>query len=354
MTQRILDVFRREGVTCFGERHNLDGERFVDYQDSQEHPAEVPFEKPVLGVHHKRVADLERSIPPILCYFLDGSRRTYKVGDAIVNGRYLPVIAGQIGVCVMRRSGPRRELAPLRQFCCIKNVMALPLPDDDVAHLREATRRLGIIDFEMYRYELRADADPVDLGVAKIMSEMHSLEVSVVRQMADMHMLGSDRLLVVDGPLRFRKHFDVVQFRNVVGLSKTFRPTFIVGKGRHKRDVGSITADLAFGERTSVFRTQESQRTIGMWYLRLRPPAMMSNPLQGVVKLETFAVEQEELEDGLHADRVDTISAHILRERNVTPYKADPRWASHLYPVYLAEAYLKASFASDVSFHALF
>ena len=30
--------------------------------------------------------------------------------------------------------------------------------------------------------------------------------------------------------LQFRKEFDIVQFRNVVGLSKSFRPTLKVGK----------------------------------------------------------------------------------------------------------------------------
>ncbi len=353
MAERILRVFRREGVQCFGERHSLDVERFVDYQDSDEHPAEDLFETPALELGRKRISEVGSNIPPIVTYFLDGSRRTYKVADAIVNGRYLPVIAGQIGVAVLERSGTARGLSPLREFCRLKNVIALPLPHEDVAYLQKAVRDSGN-NFELFKYELKPDSDPVDLGVAKVMSEMHALEVSVVREMADRHLLRSDRVLVVDGPLRFKKQFDVVQFRNVVGVSKTFRPTFVVGKGKRKTDVGSITARLAFGERTSVFRTQEEQKILGMWYLRLRPPAMMNNPLQGVVKLETYAVEREEVENGLQSDRVDVLSAHILRERNVTPFKADQRWASHLYPIYLAESYLKASFASDVSFNALF
>lgn len=80
----------------------------------------------------------------------------------------------------------------------------------------------------------------------------------------------------------------------------------------------------------------------------------MTNPLQGIVKVECYAIDDRELQDGLDADRVNTISAYLLRERNVTPYGQDSRWASHIYPVYAAESFIKASFLSDTRFKALF
>ena len=40
---------------------------------------------------------------PIFKYFLDGSRRTYKIDDIAYGGRLYPVIAGQIGVAVCER-----------------------------------------------------------------------------------------------------------------------------------------------------------------------------------------------------------------------------------------------------------
>lgn len=146
----------------------------------------------------------------------------------------------------------------------------------------------------------------------------------------------------------------MAQFRNVIGVSKTFRPTFTVGRGRRKESVGTVVAALGFGDRTNVFKMVDDQRVLGMWYLRIRPPQQMSNPLQGVIKVERYAVEQAERDDGLDGVRVDVISQHLLRERNVTPFKTDPRWAGHLYPVYLAESFLKTSFRSDAHFMALF
>jgi hypothetical protein len=92
----------------------------------------------------------------------------------------------------------------------------------------------------------------------------------------------------------------------------------------------------------------------GMWYLRIRQPELMSMPLEGVVKLECYAVDPSEKEIGLDADRIDNISRFILQERNVTPYQSDGRWASHIYPIYMAETYLKRSFRSDAHFKALF
>jgi hypothetical protein len=128
----------------------------------------------------------------------------------------------------------------------------------------------------------------------------------------------------------------------------------MVGTRRKRVDVGSIACGLRYAERTSVFRTAHEDKTIGMWYLRIRPPHHMSNPLEGVVKIERYAVDPADREEGFEGSRIDNISRHVLRERNVTPYQSDVRWASHIYPVYAAERYLKSSFLSDMQFKAIF
>ena len=43
---------------------------------------------------------------PLFQFFLDGSRRTYKVDDIELNRRIFPVIAGQIGVACCERQSP--------------------------------------------------------------------------------------------------------------------------------------------------------------------------------------------------------------------------------------------------------
>jgi hypothetical protein len=115
-----------------------------------------------------------------------------------------------------------------------------------------------------------------------------------------------------------------------------------------------ITSSLEYGERTPVFKTLEEDKYIGMWYMRIRQKEKMANPLQGIIKIESYAIGQEEEERGLDSERVDTISSHLLRERNVTPYGQDSRWATHIYPIYQAETFIKVSMLSDIHFKALF
>lgn len=338
----------------------LPTERFrLEYPHSQdylEHPVQGYFETSQLSGRKKRVDEPPSSIPSILHFFLDGSRRTYQIADLIIDGHYLPLIAGQIGVAVIARDPQTSHCVPLRQFCAFHNLLAFPdhISLEDCATLEKDISAHCKCDVKIVRYSVLPDRDPVDLGLAKIMSELHELEIRTVYKIADSGMLSHDKLLVIDGALRFKKKIDLIQFRNVIGISKTFRPSFTIGKGAKRLDVGTLTSGLEFGERTSVFRADDEQYTIGMWYLRLRYREQMYTPLQGVVKVECFATTEEEIRNGLDTDRVDTISSHILRERNVTPYGLDYRWASHLYPVFLAESFVKASFKSDWAFQALF
>lgn len=361
--RHVLKVMQDLGLRCLPcEPVNLDVERFIEYRDSEEHPTAQPFEYPPAR-HKVCVPAFDGRIPPLLHYFLDGSRRTYRIGDIILtNRRYLPLVAAQVGVAVVERGDDGRHIRPLRDLCKFRNVIAFPenILDDDLAELKCSFMDFGLPSFEFLRYNVKPDRDPVDLAVARIMSAMHDIEVEAVKRMTDQHLLDHQSLLVIDGPLRFKKtgsrQFDIVQFRNVIGLSKTFRPSFSIGgTGRARQDVGSITHALDAGERTPVFKSAgEDEKTLGVWYLRLRHRERMGNPLQGVVKIECYAIEPEELESGLDGDRINTISGHVLRERNVTPYQADLRWASHIYPIYLAETYLKSSFMSDLRFRALF
>ncbi len=357
MSKSVLSVIKEnsQGFNCLPcERINLDLEKFTEYRDSDEHPAQTPFEVPRLTTNKKVVDEVNRDINSIFRFFLDGSRRTYKAADIIIDGRYRPLVAGQVGVAVIQRDDAG-YFTPVRQYCVFRNLIAFPsdIGQSDLSYLENKINQSLPIKFHLVSYTIKKERELVDLAVAKIMSEMQNLEILAVQQMADQQLLNGDNILVIDGPLRFKKKFDITQFRNVIGLSKNFRPSFTVGQGSKKVDVGALTSKLSYGERTSVFKTQDENKTIGMWYLRIRPVDKISNPLQGIVKIECYAVTQEEIENGLSVERVDGISAHLLRERNVTPYQADWRWASHIYPIYLAEKYVKSSFISDIGFQAV-
>ena len=358
LSKPILAIIKKEVSgdlrLLSSERVNLDHRHFSEYTDSDQHPVETPFENPPIPTMKKKVDDADVGIPTILRYFLDGSRKTYKVDDIIIDGKYLPIIAGQVGVSIISRED--NQLTPLKPFCSFKNIIAFPnkISEEDLNHFQGVINDQSPIKFELVHYSLKDEKDPVDLGVAKISSQMQDLEIKTVEEMAERNFLTNDKMLIIDGPLRFKKKLEVVKFRNVVGLSKSFRPSYQLGKGSKKKDIGAITSELNFGERTSVFRITEEEKTIGAWYQRIRSKSHIQNPLQGVVKMERYAVDTNEIENGLDSETVDTISSLVMQERNVTPYGADYRWASHIYPIYMAEIYLKCSFMSDLKFKALF
>ena len=62
---------------------------------------------------------------PLFSYFLDGSRRTYKVDDIELNKRIFPIMAGQIGVACCERLSPGR-------FKCkeVENNLVISLPSE--------------------------------------------------------------------------------------------------------------------------------------------------------------------------------------------------------------------------------
>jgi hypothetical protein len=126
---------------------------------------------------------------------------------------------------------------------------------------------------------------------------------------------------------------------------------------RRKNDeIGVALTKLKYGERTPVYKypMRDNSRVIGAWYLRIRDESRMRNPLDGIVKLEKIAIDDEEKDNGFESGLIDNISASILAERNVTCYGSDPRWPNHIYPMYLTEKMLKSSFLGTEHFLNIF
>ena len=162
MAKRVLSIIKCEskGFECLPcERLNLDIERFSEYRDSDEHPAETPFENPPLKTSKKAIVEAQKHIPTILHYFLDGSRRTYKVADLVLGGRYLPLIAGQVGVSVVERVNSEQFVKPVREFCHFKNVLAFPnlIAADDLNYLQSQINQQGRFKFELMSYTVKKE-----------------------------------------------------------------------------------------------------------------------------------------------------------------------------------------------------
>mgnify|MGYP001320470710 CR=1 FL=1 len=315
---------------------------------------------------------------PLFKYFLDGSRRTYKVDDIIYDKKVFPIIAGQIGVgCCYREN---RQLKP--DVLEMHNVIALPESADKDGNLREnyfenLKNKICEIDFLKKRnisfskiliyneQKLQPGQRYENFGIAKIQDEMIECEKKIVSELVKKNLLNQDNYLIKDGSLQYKpmKSGDFRElskiksnYRCVIGLSKHFNPE--LSKDKSGKSNATKIAKLPLYHRTPAFMYQtdivSTEVHFCIWYLRIRDVKYTESPFSGVVKIEKVLVTDDEIENGLSSDEIDLISANIINERSPVAYGTDTRWANHLYPIYLTEKYVKSQYISDLHFLNLF
>lgn len=337
-------------------------------------------------VQHKQSIDLldySKQIirnKPLINYFLDGSRHVFKVDDIAYNNQVFPVVAGQIGIGCCKREHKRMQ----KELFYREFVLALPdkaNPDgweDDayfgakVKKINESDelKRLGIQFSAIRPYKTSKagthEAKLDDIAVATIQDYMIEAEKRMVAELVKNKSLGQDNYLLKDGSLEYkimrsgREDLRTLQkikhnYNWVIGVSKSFNPESCydhTGKPN-----SNYIANLPVFHRTPVARYENraflGDVQFGVWYIRLRDKRRTQTPFDGVVKVEKIMMD-EEIERGIDSDVIDLISANIINERNPTCYGVDRRWANHLYPVYLTEAYVKSKYLSTEMFLHLF
>ncbi|MBA7538871.1 hypothetical protein ES705_31148 [subsurface metagenome] len=324
----------------------------------------------------KSIFDLSKKISktgkPLFKYFLDGSRRTYKVDDIAYDKKLYPIIAGQIGVSVCERES-HNSFKPY----ILRNPLVISLPsranavtsnDDlfynnltDKLNKQGFLKKHGISFNKILPYDdspLKGNEKYEDKGVAKIQDEMVNLEKKVVSELVKDRKLNQESYLIKDGSLEYMKSGDLkdlsaikTNYSCVVGVSKAFNPEAL---SNDVKDISRNIADLKLYHRTPAFmydtlRIPDVKFTV--WYIRIRETI---SPFDGVLKIEKIIVWDSEEEEGLDSDEIDLICANIINERNPVCYGQDDRWAKHLYPVYLTEKYIKSKYLSDIHFINLF
>ena len=388
MPEKIMPLLANitGGKSYKAHKYGLDhAERpYIDYGEDnivwQETAETTPHRKYVsLERERKKVAE---SGEQLLTYFLDGSRRVFKVDDIAYpfsGGRSViyPVIAGQIGVgCTKRRD---------RRLTCekFKQELVISLPDianadgksgffpAAVYKLNESPtlQALGIRFSAILPYETSKKGDQKfeDRGTARIQDRMIEREKEMVAELVREGKLDQDNYLIKDGSLEYRPTREdradrqrYQRFRQnynwVLGVSKNFNPEVCLDING-KPNPGFI-ADLPLYHRTPVscFKNPDlfGDVKFAVWYVRLREKTRTRTPFDGILKIEKMLVTSEETEYGIDSELVDTLTSHIINERCPTCYGSDMRWANHLYPVYLTEAFVKSKYLSTESFLHLF
>lgn len=326
--------------------------------------------------------DLAERGEQYLTYFLDGSRRVYKVDDHSYffergRSKIFPIIAGQIGVGCCKRVN--RIVTP-EQF---HGEVVISVPDianaDDKAGFFEGMaiklsklpviQRSGIKINSVIPYDTsRSNPDKFeDRGTARIQDRMVQCEKDMVTELVKKRLLNSRNYLIKDGSLEYRPTDDIKKdvrklatfkngFNYVLGVSKNFNPE--VCKDINGKANPGYISELPLYHRTPVACYSNpdwfGDIKFAVWYIRLREQSRTRTTFDGIVKVEKILGTQEENSKGIDSDLVNMLSALIINERNPVCYGADLRWANHLYPVYLTETYVKSKYLSAESFLHLF
>ena len=356
---RILEQFVKSGLNC--QASPRVGQQIEELSDIEtaglddQLTENEEFSHAILSSKSKSVLpEYPNDQPSLFRFFIDGSRRVYPLTDIVVKNKCYPILVGQVGVAVIERN-ELGKVSPVLKHCKNENYIVFPntLASEDYPEYENIVNESSRFKFKIIKYnasniEKKSESNArsyADLGVAKIITEMHKFEKNAIGDLSDSGMVLDDRMLIIDGAIQFGDlSFDLEQYRNVIGVSKSFQSHLSLGKGKRDIDVGTLTRRLDFGERTVVAEIPYGKHKLGTWYLKIRRKKYMHAPSQGVVKVETFAVDEDEIENGFNEARIDNISKCLLSERNVTPYGKDKRWAVHLYPIFQAEQYIKSHF----------
>ncbi len=292
-------------------------------------------------------------------YFLDGSRKVYRLGDMITStDKYLPVIGAQIsvGVCSRDLDGNMSKCRLERRniLCIYSEISEADLREiEELASENFEARGYGKVEVLKYSVDKFQEDMPQNSGIAKVHKAMQDLEIKMLTEVAKEEKTNiTQRMMIIDGSLQFiSQNFNPEIFSYVVGVSKSFN-TSKNDLLRKKAQIGVLLSRLKYGERTPVFKIDldKGKYYIGSWYLRIRPKSQCTHPLEGIIKVEKMALDGE---IGLESAVVDEISAHLLGEVNPSCHGKDSRWANHLYPIYCTEKMVKSSFISDFCFESL-
>lgn len=325
--------------------------------------------------------EIQKFSKPIFKYFLDGSRRTYKVDDMAYDNRVYPVIAGQIGVGCCKRDDEgnlKNQLIELQLVLSLPenaskdnkkdlffNNLATKLNENEFLKSRNLKFH-KILDYEDKK--LQEGEKYENLGIAKIQDEMVEQEKKIVAYLAHKNLLNEDAFLLKDGSLEYKtmktgdfKDLSIIKsnYKCVVGVSKSFNPEKCSDKKSQSNakkiaELGLYHRTPAYMFESQVSRGKEGTVKFAIWYLRIRDKRYTSSPFEGIIKVEKILVSEDEQENGLDTREIDMISANLINERNPVCYGKDNRWANHLYPVYLTESFIKSKYLSNEYFINLF
>ena len=259
---------------------------------------------------------------PLFHFFLDGSRRTYKVDDIEINRNVYPIIAGQIGVACCQRQSPDQF-----KHTEFERKLVLSLPNAANPNARDAklffnsltnkVNKLPTLEKRKIQFDkiLSYDSKKQDeatkyehRGIATIQDEMIETEKKIVASLYDKGLINQNKYLIKDGSLQYKpmKTGDFKElikikkhYKSVVGVSKMFNPELC--KDKDGKSNADKIAELKIFHRTPAYRYKSElvgNVDFAIWYVRIREKEYSASPFSGVLKIEKILITVDEIENG--------------------------------------------------------
>lgn len=251
---------------------------------------------------------------PLFRYFLDGSRKVYKVDDIQYDNKVFPVVSGQVSVaCCERLMNDNNTFNSFKHFAEeVYSVLCLPVKANmegvdnklffdnlckkinELAGLKE---RVNLRKVLYYMTAIQGKETLENKAVAVVQDEMIECEKSIVASLTAKHLLTEDCYLIKDGSIQYKtvktgdfKELSKIRnnYRHVIGVSKSFNPNLMKDK-KGQSNAGEI-ARLPLYHRTPAFMWQPGEEwgnvNFAIWYVRIRDQHLTATPYSGIVKIE--------------------------------------------------------------------
>jgi hypothetical protein len=306
---------------------------------------EKPNRKPYVELQ-----PLHRTQKHLMRFFLDGSARTFFLGDAVEGNRRTPIHVAQVGAAAVFRknNGQVRVEKSVHRIVLMLDKKAVSFGSKVEELVAKAGQRCGVHD-SMEEDGETEKSSPGKEPRSRAAHKAHHIMAGEEEKLGRELRRDKDQWLVLDGSLGKDLHSwkDVPQF---LGVTKSFsrEPLFKLPGARGGQTVNlyELLSNLPFSARTCAFSARSGK--VVVWYVRLREQRHLDYPLMGVVKVEFPNPTGE----AVPSDLIDEISSAMVAERQVTPHGKDIRWHAHLYAIYLAEQAVKTGFVSTEALKA--
>jgi len=279
-------------------------------------------------------------------YFLDGSARTFYLGNIVEGDRQTPIHVSQVGAAVVYRdTGGRVRIAKAEnKLVLLMNKEEVSFGNEIERSVRSAGDRYIFVDLkeeDLQTDGIKAGKEPRSRAAHKANWIMRTVEKEIAEGLVRV----DGEWLMLDGGLGSEYAKDWKEGKDYLGVVKSSwkELKFSVSGGRgakHTINTYELLSNLKTGQRTLAFGLRDG--LIATWFIRIRGPEYLDFPLMGVLRVELPNPTMQPVS----SDAITEISGALVAERCVSPHGRDVRWHSHLYPIYLAEQAVKNDFAS--------